>query len=48
VYDLEKRLGEKLGTTVKIKHSGKGGKIEVIYYDLDDLDRIMETVTGEV
>ncbi len=48
VYDLEKRLEETLGTKVKIKHTENGGKIEVIYYDLDDLDRIMETVTGEI
>lgn len=48
VLDLEKRLEETLGTKVKIKHTDKGGKIEVTYYDVDDLERIMETVTGEV
>ena len=41
---LESRLEETLGTRVAIKHGKKGGKIEIAYYDADDLDRIMDSI----
>ena len=41
--DLEKRLGEHLGTRVKIKtdKSGKRGRIELAFFDLDHFDGLM-------
>lgn len=42
--DLEKRLGEHLGTRVKIKtdKSGKRGRIELAFFDLDHFEGLME------
>lgn len=45
IRDLESRLEEVLGTRVSIRHGKKGGKIEIVYFDLDDLERIMESMT---
>lgn len=42
VSDLEDRLTRSLGTKVKIKHKEKRGKIEIEYYSLDELDRLLE------
>jgi len=39
---LEERLQQVLGTQVKIQLKGKGGKLEVLFYTPDDLDRIMQ------
>jgi len=36
-----------LGTEVKIKGTEKKGKIEIDYYNRDDLERIMETIKGK-
>lgn len=42
VAELEDRLTRSLGTKVKIKHKEKRGKIEIEYYSLDELDRLLE------
>ncbi len=42
VEDLEHKLTRSLGTKVKINHKGKRGKIEIEYYSLDELDRLLE------
>jgi len=42
VRDLEEKLIRALGTKVKIKHAGKRGKIEIEYYSLDELDRLLD------
>ncbi len=39
---LEERLQHVLGTKVKISSKKKGGRIEIEYYTLDELDRILE------
>lgn len=40
---LEERLRQGLGTKVHLFHKGKkGGKIEIEYYSLDELDRLLE------
>ncbi|MBX3360462.1 MAG: hypothetical protein KF705_03330 [Phycisphaeraceae bacterium] len=46
IADLEKRLGEHLGTRVKIKtdKSGKRGRIEMAFFDLDHFDGLMQRV----
>ncbi len=39
---IEEALSEKLGTTVRIKPSGRGGEITVPYYSEEDLERLIE------
>jgi len=39
---LEERLKRSLGTKVRIRHRGKAGKVEIEYYSLDELDRLLE------
>jgi ParB family chromosome partitioning protein len=40
IIELEDRLGERLGTRVKIEHGARGGKVSIRYSSLDDLERI--------
>lgn len=47
VADLEGRLARSLGTKVKIQHKDKRGKIEIEYYSLDELDRLLEILLKE-
>ncbi|MDP3110479.1 MAG: ParB/RepB/Spo0J family partition protein [Thermodesulfovibrionales bacterium] len=43
IASLEDKLIKSLGTKVRIHHKGKkGGKIEIEYYSLDELDRLLE------
>lgn len=43
IASLEDRLIKSLGTKVKLHHKGKkGGSIEIEYYSLDELDRLLE------
>ena len=46
VADLEDRLIQALGTKVRLQHKGKKGKIEIEYYSLDELDRLLELFLG--
>ena len=41
---LEEGLMAILGTKVSIKHRGRKGKIEIEYYSLEDLDRLVEII----
>ena len=43
---IEDRLIEILGTKVKLKSSQKGGKIEISYFSIDDLDRIIDIISS--
>ena len=43
---IENRLIEILGTKVKLKSSEKGGKIEISYFSIDDLDRIIDIIAS--
>ncbi len=43
---IENRLIEVLGTKVKLKSSEKGGKIEISYFSIDDLDRIIDIIAS--
>jgi ParB family chromosome partitioning protein len=47
VADLEDRLIQTLGTKVSIRHKGKKGRIEIEYYSLDELDRLLELFFGK-
>ncbi|MDI6890557.1 MAG: ParB/RepB/Spo0J family partition protein [Thermodesulfovibrionales bacterium] len=42
ISSLEEELIKSLGTKVRILHRGKKGKIEIEYYSLDELDRLLE------
>ncbi|GBE04798.1 MAG TPA: ParB/RepB/Spo0J family partition protein [Nitrospirae bacterium] len=43
IASLEDKLRQSLGTKVRLFHKGKkGGKIEIEYYSLDELDRLLE------
>ena len=46
LQDLQEMLQHKLGTKVVIQSKGKRGRISIDYYNLDDLDRILEIVAG--
>ena len=41
IRSLEERLQQALGTKVRIHHGKKRGRIEIEYYSLDDLDRVL-------
>jgi ParB family chromosome partitioning protein len=43
---LQDLLRKHLATKVKITPKGKRGKIEIEYYSFEDLDRIVEAMTG--
>jgi ParB family chromosome partitioning protein len=44
IASLEEKLIQNLGTKVHLKHisNKKGGKIEIEYYSLEELDRLLE------
>jgi ParB family chromosome partitioning protein len=43
ITSLEEKLRQGLGTKVILNHKGKkGGKIEIEYYSLEELDRLLE------
>ncbi len=42
MVEIEDRLRSVLGTQIRIRKSGKGGKIEISYYSDEDLDRLVE------
>jgi ParB family chromosome partitioning protein len=41
---LEEKLQHALGTKVRIHHGKKRGRIEIEYYSLDDLDRVLRVL----
>lgn len=45
IIELEDRLGERLGTAVKIDHGKRGGKVAIKYSSLDDLERIYKLLS---
>lgn len=44
IVELEQRLLSELGVKVKIRHRGKGGKLEIYYNSLDELDGVLERI----
>ena len=46
IAPIEDKLIEILGTKVKLKSSQKGGKIEISYFSIDDLDRIIDIISS--
>lgn len=47
IASLEERLIQSLGTKVRIHHKGKKGRIEIEYYSLDELDRLLDMLTEQ-
>ena len=45
ILGVEENLMNSLGTKVNLKGGDKKGKIEIEYYSLDDLERIIEILT---
>lgn len=48
IDQLEESLRNRYRTTVKIKHSNNKGKIELLYYSKDDLERLLELLEGKI
>src|SRR4030043_271946 len=46
IASLEEKLIRSLGTKVRIMNRGKKGRIEIEYYSLDELDRLLEVLLG--
>ena len=46
VVPIENKLIEILGTKVKLRYSKTGGKIEISYFSIDDLDRIIDIISS--
>lgn len=44
IVSAETKLRRKLGTNVNILPSKRGGKVEIEYYSMDDLDRIYQVI----
>ncbi|CAG7643343.1 Stage 0 sporulation protein J [Paenibacillus solanacearum] len=47
INELEESLRETYRTTVKIRHGNNKGKIELLYYSKEDLDRLLELLQGK-
>lgn len=48
IDQLEESLRDRYRTTVKIKHQNNKGKIELLYYSKDDLERLLEMLQGKI
>jgi ParB family chromosome partitioning protein len=48
INQLEENLRTQFRTTVKIKHQNNKGKIELMYYSKDDLERLLELLQGKI
>ena len=46
IASIENKLIEILGTKVKLKSFEKGGRIEISYFSIDDLDRIIDIIAS--
>lgn len=47
IVSIEEKLQQVLGTRVTISHYKKRGKIEIEYYSNDDLERVLNIITGQ-
>ncbi|PYI52390.1 ParB/RepB/Spo0J family partition protein [Paenibacillus flagellatus] len=48
IDQVEETLRDRYRTTVKIKHQNDKGKIELLYYSKDDLERLLELLQGKI
>lgn len=48
IHQVEDQLRDRYRTTVKIKHNKDRGKIELVYYSKDDLERLLELLQVNV
>lgn len=47
IESLQEKLIQSLGTKVRIHHKGKKGSIEIEYYSLDELERLLDILMQE-
>ena len=47
LQEIENRIQQRLGTKVSVQGKGKKGRITIEYYNLDDLDRLLEILAIE-
>jgi ParB family chromosome partitioning protein len=47
ISEVQERLRERLGTKVELKHTKKGGRIVIHYYSNEELQALLEQMTGE-
>lgn len=47
IMAVEEKLRNKFSTQVKIKQGGKAGKVEIDYYNQEDLQRIIDILLGQ-
>ncbi|WP_010279208.1 ParB/RepB/Spo0J family partition protein [Paenibacillus senegalensis] len=48
ISEIEENLRDVYKTTVKIKHSNNKGKIELMYYSKEDLERLLDMLSGKI
>jgi ParB family chromosome partitioning protein len=48
INQAEEQLRELFRTTVKIKQQNNRGRIELVYYSQDDLNRLLELLQGKI
>lgn len=48
ISEIEENLRDVYKTTVKVKHSNNKGKIELMYYSREDLERLLEILNGRI
>jgi ParB family chromosome partitioning protein len=46
IVEIQRRLQDDLGTKVKVKHSKKGGYINIFYYSDEELDALVDKLLG--
>lgn len=46
IREIEQKLIDTLGTKVDVKGNGRTGKIEIAYYSGEDLERVLDIITG--
>jgi ParB family chromosome partitioning protein len=47
IRDIEQRMIDALGTKVSVGGNGKKGRIVIDYYSTEDLERVLEIVSGK-
>lgn len=48
LHQAEEQLQDHYRTTVRIKHQNYKGRIELMYYSKDDLERLLEMLQGQI
>jgi hypothetical protein len=46
IIELEKRLGDRLGASVKINYRSQKGRVEIKFGSVEELERLYRVITG--